>query len=391
MSTEEALGSPATTATAATPGKQAAATGERPARRDAPALRVGLVGCGKISEAYLRPEYPEVAYVACADLDETRAKATAASHGLRAMPVDDLLADPEIDVVCNLTVPRAHAAVSRAALQAGKHVYSEKPLALDREEGKALLDLAEASGLAVGCAPDTFLGAGLQTCRRLVDDGKLGVPVAAMAHMVNHGPENWHPDPAFYFLRGGGPLFDMGPYYLTALVSLVGPVSRVIAGARGTSAERVVRRGARAGQVLSVEVPTHVAAVLELAGGTMATLVTSFEVWQSSVPKLELHGTEGSLVLPDPNTFGGPARFFPAGSEEWEDVPVDGFELHGRGIGLASLGSALRGTGENRASGRLAYHVLDAMVAIVESAEAGRRVEVSSSAERPAPMPAHWT
>lgn len=354
-------------------------------------LKVGLIGCGKISEAYLRPDYPQVSYVACADLERSRAEATAAAHGLRVLGVDELLADPEVDVVCNLTVPRAHAEVSRAALEAGKHVYSEKPLALDREEGRRLLALAEQRGLAVGCAPDTFLGAGLQTCLRVIDEGRIGTPVAAMAHLVNHGPENWHPDPAFYFLRGGGPLFDMGPYYLTALVALLGPIDSVVAGMRGTGAERVVRRGARTGQRLAVEVPTHVSAVLTLDAGLLATLVTSFEVWQSDLPRLEIHGTEASLSVPDPNTFGGPVKLFPAGSEAWEEVPLRGIEQHQRGIGLASLAASVLGSDENRASGRLAYHVLDAMVSITESGEEGRQVSLESTAERPAPMPAHWS
>jgi predicted dehydrogenase len=350
-------------------------------------VRVGLVGCGKISEAYLRPGYPEVRYVACADLIEARAQATAAAHGLRAMPVGDLLSDPGIDVVCNLTVPRAHAEVGLAALKAGKHVYLEKPLGLDRAEGAALLDLAEGSGLGVGCAPDTFLGAGLQTCRRVIDEGRIGAPTAAMAHMVNHGHEHWHPDPAFYYQRGGGPLFDMGPYYLTALVSLLGPIRRVAAAWNGEGVERTVRAGARAGEVLPVEVPTHVAGVLEFTAGTVATLVTSFDVWQSALPCLEIHGTEASLSLPDPNTFAGPVRLFPAGATEWEDVPIDGFEVHQRGIGLANLAASLWGTGPNRASGQLAYHVLDTMVALVESGREGGHVELGSRVERPSPMP----
>ncbi len=291
-------------------------------------LRIGLIGCGKISEAYLRASYPQVTYVACADLDATRAEKTAVAHDLQAMPVEELLAAAEVDAVCNLTVPRAHAEVSRAALEAGKHVYCEKPLGLDREEGASLVALAQANSLALGCAPDTFLGAGLQTCRRLIDQGRIGTPVAAVAHLNNHGPENWHPDPAFYFLRGGGPLFDMGPYYLTALVSLIGPISSVVSGLRSTGAERVVKRGARAGEVLAVEVPTHVAAVLQFASGEVASLVTSFEVWQSDLPRLEIHGTEASLSVPDPNTFGGPVKFFPAGAESWEQVPVEAFDLH---------------------------------------------------------------
>jgi predicted dehydrogenase len=302
------------------------------------------------------------------------------------MLVEDLLSDPDIDVVCNLTVPQAHADVGLAALKSGKHVYLEKPLGLDRREGAALLALADESGLVVGCAPDTFLGAGLQTCRRLIDEGRIGAPTAALAHMVGHGPESWHPNPAFYYQRGGGPLFDMGPYYLTALVSLLGPLRRVAAAWNGVGVERVVRGGARAGEVLAVDVPTHVAGVLDFAGGAVATLVMSFDVWKSDVPRLEIHGSEASLSLPDPNTFAGPVKLFPAGAEEWEDVPIDDFEVHERGIGLANLAASLWGTGPNRASGQLAYHVLDAMVALVESGEKGRHIELESTVERPPAM-----
>ncbi len=345
--------------------------------------RVGLIGCGKISQAYLTANYPNVAYVACADIDQARAKATAEKYGLQAMPVSDLLSDRDIDVVCNLTVPSAHAEISSAALEKGKHVYLEKPLGLDREEGATLLNVAEESGLAIGCAPDTFLGAGLQTCRRLIDEGRIGVPTAAMANMVSHGPEHWHPDPAFFYQRGGGPLFDMGPYYLTALVTLLGPIARVAGASRGVGVDRRVRSGPRADQILPVDTPTHVAGVLEFADGTLATIVTSFDVWGSNLPRLEIHGTEGSLSLPDPNTFGGPVRLFSAGATQWQDVPTDGFDLQRRGIGLSNLADSLAGTGYNRASGRLAYHILDAMVGLIESGEQGKYVDLTSAVERP--------
>jgi predicted dehydrogenase len=351
------------------------------------AVRVGLVGCGKISQAYLTANYPNVRYVACADIDEARAKATAETYGLAALPVGELLSGGDIDVVCNLTVPRAHAEISSAALEKGKHVYLEKPFGLDREEGAALLALADEKGLAIGCAPDTFLGAGLQTCRRLIDEGRIGVPVAAMANMVSHGPEHWHPDPAFFYQRGGGPLFDMGPYYLTALVTLIGPISRVSGLWRGVGVDRRIRSGPRANQVLPVSVPTHVAGLLDFAGGAVGTIVTSFDVWGSSLPRLEIHGTEASLSLPDPNTFGGPVRLFPAGAREWEEIPIAGFEVQRRGIGLSNLAESLAGTGVNRASGRLAYHVLDAMVGLVESGEEGKQVEMTSTVERPPALP----
>jgi predicted dehydrogenase len=346
-------------------------------------VRVGLIGCGKISQAYLRANYPNVAYVACADIDQARAKATAENYRLQALPVSELLSDHNVDVVCNLTVPRAHAEISSAALDKGKHVYMEKPLGLDREEGAGLLNVADEKGLAIGCAPDTFLGAGLQTCRRLIDEGRIGVPTAATANMVSHGPEHWHPDPAFFYQRGGGPLFDMGPYYLTALVTLLGPISRVAGASSGVGVDRRVRSGPRTDQILPVDTATHVAGVLEFAGGTLGTIVTSFDVWGSNLPRLEIHGTEGSLSLPDPNTFGGPVRLFPAGATEWEDVPTDGFELQRRGIGLSNLAGSLAGTDHNRASGRLAYHVLDAMVSLIESGEQGKYVDLTSTVDRP--------
>jgi predicted dehydrogenase len=348
-------------------------------------LQVGLVGCGKISEAYLRANYPEYTYVACSDLDEARAAATAEAHHLHPMPVGELLSNPEVDIVCNLTVPLAHYDVSRAALEKGKPVYSEKPLGVDREEGAALVRMAAAAGVAIGCAPDTFLGAGLQTCRRVIDEGRIGVPVAAMANFASHGPEGWHPDPAFYYQRGGGPLFDMAPYYLTALISLLGPIERVAGFSKGPGAQRVIRSGPRKGQVLDVEVPTHVVGVLDFEAGPLATIVTSFEVWKTQLPRLEIHGTEASLALPDPNTFGGPVLLFPAGSSDWEEVPTDQFGVQQRGVGLADLAASLMGTGYNRASGDLAYHVLETMAALIESGQEGKYIELTSTVERPPP------
>jgi predicted dehydrogenase len=346
-------------------------------------LRVGLVGCGKISEAYLRANYHEYAYVACADLDEARAVATAEAHRLQPMPVTELLSNPEVDIVCNLTVPLAHYDVSSAALDKGKHVYSEKPLGVDRREGAALVRTAAVTGLVIGCAPDTFLGAGLQTCRRVIDEGRIGVPVAAMANFASHGPEGWHPDPAFYYQRGGGPLFDMAPYYLTALVSLLGPITRVAGFSRGSGTQRLIRSGARKGEVLDVDVPTHVIGVLDFQAGPLATIVASFDVWKTQLPRLEIHGTEASLAVPDPNTFGGPVLLCPAGSADWEEIPTEQLGAHQRGVGLADLAACLAGTGHNRASGDLAYHVLDTMAALVESGQEGKYIELTSTVERP--------
>lgn len=351
---------------------------------DAVRARVGIVGCGKISGAYLRRPYDQFTYIACADVQPERAKTLSMAHGLEAMSVGDLLSREDIDIVLNLTTPQAHISVGTAALRHGKHVYLEKPIGLDRSEVTELLLIANEANLLVGCAPDTFLGPGLQTCRRLIDDGIIGTPVAAMAHMVNHGHEHWHPDPGFYYLRGGGPLLDMGPYYVTALVSLLGPVRRVTGAARGVGTERIVSSGPRFGEVLKVEVPTHVAGVLEFSDGVVATLVTSFDVWRSTVPRLEIHGSEGSLLLPDPNTFDGPVRIYAPGMDDYEEVRVDGFSSCERGIGLACLAA---GSSENRASGQLAYHVLDVLLSVVESASNGGHVLIGSSVERPHPMP----
>ncbi|MEW6071057.1 MAG: Gfo/Idh/MocA family oxidoreductase [Planctomycetota bacterium] len=355
-----------------------------------PPVRVGLVGCGNISGIYLAnaKRLPELAVVACADLVPERARAAAAAHGVpRACSPEELLADPEVEVILNLTVPCAHAAVARAVLLAGKSVYNEKPLAIRREEGRELLDLARERGLRVGGAPDTFLGGSHQTCRRLVDEGAIGVPVAATAFMVCHGHEGWHPDPAFYYEEGGGPLFDMGPYYLTALVNLLGPVRRACASARITFPARTIASEPKRGQTIRVETPTHVAGVLDFVSGAVASLVMSFDVWHASLPPIEVHGEAGSLSVPDPNAFGGPVRLRRAADREWTEVPATGGPLdNARGLGLADLARTLRTGGEPRASGELAYHVLDVMHALLESSEGGRHVEVASRCARPAAM-----
>src|SRR5262249_6114053 len=236
--------------------------------------------------------------------------------------VDRLLGNPDIEIVLNLTIPLAHAGVCTEALEAGKHVYVEKPLAVSFVDGDRLMRLAKDRGIRVGAAPDTFMGGGLQTCRMLIDDGAIGQPVAATAFMLCHGHESWHPDPAFYYHHGGGPMFDMGPYYLTALVSLLGPVKRVTGSTRVTFPERTITSQPKHGEIIKVEVPTHVAGVLDFASGTIATIVTSFDVWSAEVPRIEIYGTHGTLSLPDPNTFGGPVRLRKSGEKDWTDVQI---------------------------------------------------------------------
>lgn len=352
--------------------------------------RVGIVGCGVISGAYAAKlaALPLLELSACADLVPERAHELAKAHGVpRALEVDELLEDPELDVVVNLTIPTAHASLTRRALEAGKAVYSEKPLALELEEGRALVQCADEHGLRLGCAPDTFLGAGLQTCRRLVDQGAIGEPVAANAFMLSPGPESWHPGPDVFYRRGAGPLFDIGPYYLTALVMLLGPARRITASGRITHARRRILSQPRAGEWMEVEVPTHVASVVDFVSGPVATLVTSFDVQASRCRNLEIYGTEGTLSVPDPNTFGGPVQIRRSYRDPWEEVPLThGNAKQSRGLGLAELLVALERGRPHRASAELALHVLDLMQSALRASESGAHVELSTTCTRPSPL-----
>jgi predicted dehydrogenase len=347
------------------------------------ALRVGLVGIGNISRQYLDtlPRLPGVSLVAAADLDPARVV-----PGVRMLRPEELYAADDVDLVLNLTIPQAHAAVALSAIAAGKHVYGEKPLALSTSEGRTVLSAAEAAGVRVGCAPDTVLGTGTQTARRCLDDGAIGTPVAATAFMVTPGHERWHPDPEFYYRPGGGPLLDMGPYYLTALVTLLGPVRRVTGFASAPRASRVIGSGPRAGTEFPVEVATHVAGVLEHEGGALTTLMMSFDVWAADLPRIEVYGTDGSLSVPDPNGFDGEVRRYEPGGE-WQAVPVSaGYPDAGRGTGVADLAAALAAGTEHRASGAVAYHVLDVMESLLAAAERGQAQDVASTCPRPAPV-----
>ncbi len=354
-------------------------------------MRAGVVGCGNISPVYfenLKTRYPVVDVVACADLIPERSHAAADRFGVpRAVSTEDLLADPDIELVINLTNPAAHAEVSLAAIEAGKHVYSEKPLAVERADGQAIVDSAAARGLSVGCAPDTVLGAGIQTCRKLMDEGRIGEPIAATAFMVNHGHESWHPSPEFFYKHGGGPMFDMGPYYLSALINLMGPVRRVTGSHRRTFERRTITSQPKHGTVIEVEVSTHVAGVLDFESGAVATIVTSFDVWGSDLPRIEVYGTEGALSVPDPNVFEGAVRVRGAGEDGWSDVPL-AYREGGRGMGPAEMAWAIRGGRRPRADGRLANHVLDVMHAVHEASDSGTHAETTTTCERPATMPA---
>lgn len=339
-------------------------------------LRLGIVGCGNILPQYLNTLLgaPEVELVALADLDVERARVAAAPHGLPGLNPEELLARPDVELLVNLTVPAAHATVSRAALERGLHVYSEKPLALSRADARQLLELAEAKGLKLACGPDTFMGAAFRHARELLDAGTIGSVIGASATFSGHGPEAWHPDPAFFYQPGAGPLFDLGPYYLTHLVKLLGPVSLVSGSVRVGRPERIIGSGPRAGQVIPVGTATTVNSLLEFESGTVATFSSSFDVWASDRPFIELHGSEGTLQLADPNMFAGTVRMFRAATGEWQEHATRQPSGLGRGSAVLDLAEAIRTGREPAASGRDAFHVLDIMHCILESAESGRHV-----------------
>ncbi|MBW4438401.1 MAG: Gfo/Idh/MocA family oxidoreductase [Pleurocapsa minor GSE-CHR-MK-17-07R] len=350
-------------------------------------LRVGIIGVGNISPAYIQGcrAFDVLELMACADINMERARAVAEEHAIpRALSVEALLADPDIDVVVNLTVPAVHAEVSLSVLRAGKHVYSEKPLALTLADGRAILDEAAARGLRVGCAPDTFLFGQHQTARRVLDEGTIGTPVAAVAFMAGHGPESWHPNPGFFYAPGGGPMLDMGPYYVTCLVNLFGPAVRVSGAARASFPERLAHTGER----IPVRVPTHYAGTIEFASGAIATLITSFDVWGHHLPVMEVYGELGTLTIPDPNGFDPrEVRLMQPGTEGWASLPLAYPDAWKRGIGLADMAYAIEANRPHRASGDLAYHVLEIMSAFATAYESGQYVTMASTVAQPELLP----
>lgn len=353
-------------------------------------VKVGIIGCGNIVGAYFQgcAMFPILEIKACADILFERAEKVAKEHGCLAMTVDEILADPEISIIINLTIPKVHAEVSLKIIEAGKSVHTEKPLAVTREDGKKILAAAAARGVKVGCAPDTFLGGGIQTCVKLINDGWIGKPVAATAFMMGHGPEAWHPDPEFFYKVGGGPMFDMGPYYLTALVTLMGPAKRVCGSTRITFPERLITSQPKFGTSVKVETPTHLAGTIDFANGAIATMVMSFDVWAANLPCIEIYGTEGSLSVPDPNCFGGPVKVRRAGAENWTEMPLShGYSTQGRGIGVADMAYAIKSGRAHRACGEQGYHVLDLMHSFTDSSVSGKHVDLESTCNQPAPLP----
>ncbi len=346
--------------------------------------------------------FPAVEVVAASDLDLERAKAKAAEYGIpRVCSTEELLRDPSIEIVMNLTIPKAHVPVALAALENGKHTYSEKPLAVNREEGRKLLAAAKAKGLRVGCAPDTFLGAGIQTARKLIDDGAIGKPVAFTAAMMSRGHEHWHQSPEFYYEVGGGPMFDMGPYYLTALLYILGPVKRISGMASITRPQRTINHkdkegkpGPKFGKVINVETPDHVTGQMEFENGCVGTIVQSFATRSAEYNgrnPIQIFGTEGTLRVPDPNGFDGPVFLcrFGEGADEFTEVPHSFVKGYGRSVGLADMAYAIRSGRPHRCSLEQAYTVLDLMQGFLDSSIAGRALTPSEPYVRPAPMPAH--
>jgi len=341
-------------------------------------VNVGIVGCGNISTIYLTNLTgmfrDKVNVVAVCDLIPERALEAQKKYDIpKAYFTDEeIMADPEIEVILNITTPDQHCPVNMMALNAGKHAYCEKPLATNRADGEAQVKLAREKGLLLGGAPDTYLGGGIQTARKLIDDGWIGDVVAVNAAMRCHGHETWHPGPAFYYQHGGGPMFDMGPYYLTALVNLVGGVSEVTAYTRITFPQRLITSQPLYGTLVDVEVPTHIAGVMKFENGAIGTLTTTFDVYDSHQACVEIFGSRGSLIVPDPNTFGGPLKLLRAGCSSYEEVPiVYGYQENSRGLGLTDLCVALREGRTPRANCGQTFHVLDLMCAFHDAADSG--------------------
>lgn len=361
------------------------------AKKKSSPLTVGIIGCGNISGAYfehLRPFANYVKIVSCADLNLPLAQAKAAEHGLaKGYSVEELLADPEVDIVLNLTIPAAHTEINQRAIRAGKHAYCEKPFSLSYKEGAKVLREAAARGLRLGCAPDTVLGGGIQTCRQLIDAGKIGKPIAATANMLCPGHESWHPSPEFYYQPGAGPLFDMGPYYLTSLVSMLGPVKSVTARAATTYKRRLITSQPLAGKKITVNTPTHIAGVLDFVSGAVATVTMSFDIHSHHMPLLEIYGTEGSLQCPDPNAFDGDVMLWTTKDKEWQKMPHTHEDRVGRGIGLADMAYSILKRRSHRASGELGLHIVEVMEAFLKSSEKGRSISLRSTCRQPKPLP----
>lgn len=353
-------------------------------------MKVGVIGCGMISNAYLTAaaKFDILEVAGCADMNMELAAAKAKEHGIKAMTVEELLADKQIEAVINLTPPKAHFPVTTQILEAGKHAYSEKPFGISDGETAGIMELARRKKLLVGCAPDTFLGGGQQTARKLIDDGWIGTPLAGTAIVMGRGPEKWANAPFFYDI-GGGPMLDLGPYYITALVNLLGPAKSVTGVTLcGAKTRKCGPDSVPPFKEYPVNVNTHQTGMVEFRNGAVITVITSFEVYRHRHENIEIYGTKGSLVVPNPNTFDGPVKIFKPGYADWVEAPLShGYTDNYRSIGLADMAYAIRKKRPHRASGELANHVLEIMMAFDKSSAAGKKITLKTTCERPAALP----
>jgi len=351
--------------------------------------RIGIVGCGAISGIYLKnltQMFMDTEVIGVCDLIDERAQKAVKEYNIpkKYKDMHEMFADADVDIVLNLTRPYEHFEVNMAAINAGKHVYVEKPLGATLEEGIKTCEAAKKKGVILGGAPDTFLGAGMQTCRKLIDDGFIGRPVAATAFMVGHGHETWHPDPEFYYQFGGGPMMDMGPYYITALVNLLGAVESVSGVTKKSFEKRLITSQPHFGKQIDVEVDTHIAGQMTFANGAVGTIIQSFDVFAHNLPILEIYGTKGTLSVPDPNTFGGPIKLFRPEQGEFMDVPLMfNYPEDSRGLGVADMAKAIAANEKPRAGVDLTLHVLEVMTAFTRSSQARKHIEISSKPNRP--------
>lgn len=350
--------------------------------------KIGIIGCGMISDTYFKAAktFNILEAVACADVMEQAAKTKGELYNVPVMSPQELLARPEIEIVLNLTPPKAHAQITKQTLLAGKHAYSEKPFGINFDETAELLDIANKKHLRIGSAPDTFLGGGQQTARKMIDDGWIGRPIAGTAIVMGRGPEKW-PHAPFFYDTGAGPMLDLGPYYITALVNLLGPAKSVTAVTCKGSDTRVGGPDT-VPHVYPINVTTHLSGMVEFECGAIITVITSFEVYKHGHSPIEIYGSEGSLQVPDPNTFGGPVRLFRKGCDDWKDVPLSHiYTENSRSIGAADMAYAIASGREHRTNGKLANHVLEVMLAFDISGKLGKKVEMTTKCQRPAPLP----
>ena len=351
-------------------------------------VKVAMIGCGSISGIYLTnitKVFKELELVGVCDLIPERAEKAQKEYNVPKIypTMYDAFADPEVEVVLNLTRPYQHFDVSKAALEAGKHVYSEKPLGADFEEGKKLVALAKEKGLMLGGAPDTYLGAGIQTCRELIDNGAIGKPIGAACFMICHGHESWHPDPEFYYKRGGGPMMDMGPYYVTALVNLLGGIKSVTGVTKTFFPKRLITSEPHCGEIIDVECPTHLTGMLEFDSGAIGTIITTFDVHYNSQARFEVYGTEGTMMVPDPNGFGGPIQIYRPEEGEWKEMPLTfDYKENSRGIGLADMACSIRTGSPFRSSWEQTFHVLEVLTSFEKSSASHAAYQMESHYDR---------